>query len=139
MAQHLTEEDYDEIKKMKAAGFSLSVIGLKFKRRYSTISNICNGKTCPKEAKTDRLNRRLSDEDYETIRFLHSKGLKQKEIAEAIDRSPSVVCVALQHLGEMDGRPPATRVHKEPSKIEDVDLSKLPDTVLFKHSREFCF
>jgi IS30 family transposase len=139
MATHLTEEEYAEIKKMKAAGFSLSVIGRKFGRRYSTISNICNGKTYPKEAKTDRLNRRLTDDEYENIRRLHAKGLQQKVIAERIDRSCSVVCMALKHLAEMDGTPVEKRTYKDIPPIVDVDLSKLPDTVLFKHSREFCF
>ena len=139
MATHLTEEDYDQIKRLKESGMTLAVIGRKFGRRYSTISNICNGKCYPKEAKTDRLNRRLTDEDYENIKHLHAEGLQQKDIAERIGRSPSVVCVALQHIADSEGRPPATKVHKEPVKREDVDLSKLPDTVLFKHSREFCF
>jgi len=139
MPIHLTEEDYEEIKRLRKEGVPNRVLALQFNRGEATISNICNGKSKPRQAKTERLNKRLTDEEYETIRQLAATDMAQRLIALKIGRSCSVVCMALKQLAEKEGRPPAPRRYKDVAPMESIDLSKLPDTVLFKHSREFCF
>jgi len=132
MAQHLSEEDYNEIKKLRASGMSIANISRKYGKSDSTISNIINGKCQPRTAQRSS----LEDWEMEDIKFLKAQGLMQKDIAKKIGRSNSVVCMALKQLGESEGRPPR---YKEPQPIETIDLSKLPDNVLFRHTREFCF
>ncbi len=130
MAQHLTEEDYEVIKKLRAEGMSVANIAKRFSKSDSTISNIINGKCQPKGRSS------LTDTEIDGIKYLKSKGLMQKDIAKKIGRSNSVVCMAFKQLAESEGLQPR---YKEPDPVKTIDLSKLPDTVLFKHTREFCF
>jgi len=132
MAQHLSEEDYDQIKKLRASGMSIANISKKYGKSDSTISNIINGKCQPRAAQRSS----LEDWEMEDIKYLKSQGLMQKDIAKKIGRSNSVVCMALKQLGQWEGKQPR---YKEPQPFQTVDLSSLPDNVLFKHSREFCF
>jgi len=78
----------------------------------------------------------LTVEERLRVLELKKEGLKQKDIAKAIGRSPSAVCYLI-HKGadkvlrmKVDAAVPQ-RI-KDPFRPKDTDLSSLPDNILFK-------
>ena len=82
----------------------------------------------------------MSQEEREEIMKLHRKGVPQKDIAAQFGRAKSSVCYIVKHGHERKiwNRGRATGP-VEAKPMETLDLSSLPDNILFKHSKEYCF
>lgn len=79
----------------------------------------------------------FTKEDYDNVKGLIGSGLEGKEIAKRIGRSPAAVCYLLKEIKEGRDYIKHTGGRLDLKEREDVDLSKYPDHVLFRHSKEY--
>lgn len=98
----------------------------------------------PAETKTKRKRfRKLTAEEQQKIVDMWNGPYSQKEIAVALDRSTGCITSVIKRItagGEIKDRTPKReeKIGKvQYHELETQDLSSLPDTVLFKHSKEF--
>lgn len=83
------------------------------------------------------MGRQYTQEDYDNVRRYIDSDLDQKVIAQLVGRSQSSVCYLMQQI--KDGTEEIKRVGGkiDLKEFEEVDLSKYPDHVLFRHSKEY--
>jgi hypothetical protein len=98
----------------------------------------------PPGRKTDRKDQvKVSLQEYEEINKLWEGGMKQKDIAALKDRSTGTICYIINRtqrarLVKRMNKKDIVYINKtEYHELEEMDLSKLPDTVLFQHSKEY--
>jgi IS30 family transposase len=84
------------------------------------------------------MGRYLPASDHAIIRQLHRDGVPQIEIAKRFHRAPSSISWIIKH-------PEARTLEQHRAKktkgvhwkeLEEIDLSCLPDNILFQHSKE---
>ena len=82
----------------------------------------------------------MTPEEHAEIMKLHEKGIPQKDIAKQFGRAFSSISYIINHGHEREiwnRRKTTGPVELKP--IETIDLSSLPDNILFKHTREYSF
>jgi hypothetical protein len=85
-------------------------------------------------------NRRVTPEEYETIQKLASEGKNYRQIMALTGRSNSSISWILNGNKPSFARCIKSGAYKskyDHKDLEEADLSILPDTVLFKHNREY--
>lgn len=83
------------------------------------------------------MGKQYTQEDYDNVRRYIDSDLDQKVISQLVGRSQSSVCYLMQQI--KDGNEEIKRVGGkiDLKELEEVDLSKYPDHVLFRHSKEY--
>lgn len=79
----------------------------------------------------------FTQEDYDSVNEFMKSGIEQKEMAKKIGRSPSAVCFLVKEISEGRGYVKKAGGRIELKEREEMDLSQLPDTGMFKHSKEY--
>lgn len=83
------------------------------------------------------MGKQYTQEDYDNVRRYIDSDLDQKVISQLVGRSQSSVCYLMQQI--KDGNEEIKRIGGkiDLKELEEVDLSKYPDHVLFRHSKEY--
>lgn len=81
----------------------------------------------------------LTPERYLQINELFALGISKKEIAKTMGCAPSTICDVInnpQRKSSMEKRYYFPKKPAELREYEEMDLSCLPDNVLFQHSKD---
>lgn len=89
------------------------------------------------------MGKQLTYEEYQNICALHKSGMKQRNIAVMVGKSPATICEIVKQGGRVkfkkNGGIRIIDKGIECSSIDEKDFSTLPDNVFFKHDGTFIF
>ena len=89
------------------------------------------------------MGKQLTLKEYNEINQLRKEGMKIADIAIVSGKAQSTICEIIKQGGRVkfkkDGQPIIVDKGLEYCPIDELDLSSLPDTVLFKHDNSFIF
>jgi len=84
------------------------------------------------------MGRYMTEAEHKEIRELWAAGVPQKEIAKRFGKAPSSICWIIKTPTARTAEQNRSRRIKSIvlTELEEVELSCLPDHILFQHSKE---